>query len=241
MIEELKKGAYWRVWFGPRTVDGEFLSLSECRQLIEKCQVQLRGWPFPFIRPENVRELDGFIENSHDGKTHKEWWRMHRSGRFEHYASLREDDPLSREEYDTALDLLLDETVERNLVDYSGAVGISSLLHEITEYFTLISGYVRELPEELTEFDVEIVLHGVRNRVLVETNFEKKWDVIYKTGLDEIQSPAKVFAREELLENADSLAVDTVIHFLKSFNWPDPDRDFLEKEQQRLFREPFRN
>jgi len=238
MIEKLRKGAFWRVRLGPHPVKGEFLSLRECRELVETCQVRLREWPFPFFRPEQFGESKDYIQYEHDGKTHKEWWRLDRAGRFEHYASLREDDPLSKAEYETALDLLLDETVERNLVDYSGAVGISFLLHEITEYFTFISGYVRELPEDLTEFDVEIVLHGVRNRVLVETNFEKKWDVIYKTGQDEIQFPEKVFTRKELVENADKLAVDTAIHFFKHFNWPDPGPEQLIEEQQRLFREP---
>jgi len=238
MIEELKKGTYWRVRFGPRSENGELLSLRECRQMVEKCQIRLRCWPFPFFRSENVQKLDGFIEYTHDGNTHKEWWRMDRSGRFEHYSSLREDDPLSREEFADALDLLLDEISERNWDNYSGAVGISSLLYTITENFTFLSACVQAMPEKISEFDVEIGLHGVRGRVLVETDIEKKWNMIYKTTLDQIQSPERVFTRPELLKNANELAVETAIHFLKRFNWPDPDREQLEKEQQRFFREP---
>ncbi|HDR16339.1 MAG TPA: hypothetical protein ENN79_12820 [Desulfobacteraceae bacterium] len=240
MIEKLRKGAYWRVRFGPHLVKGEFLSLSECRELVETCQVRLRGWPFSFFRPENLDESDGCIQYAHARKTHKEWWRLDRSGRFEHYASLHEDDPLSREEFFDALDMLLDETAERDWDNYSGTAGISSLLHTITEYFTFLSGYVRQLPKQIDKFSVEIGLHGVRGRVLVETDIEKKWNIIYKTALNEIKSPEEVFTRQELLENADRLTLDTAIHFFENFNWPEPDREQLKEEQQRFFREPIR-
>ena len=238
MIEELKKGAYWRVMIRPHLGEGTLLSLSECRELVKGCHVRLRERPFPYFKPEKVKDVEGAIQCVHDGKTHREWWRMDPPARFEHYASLREDDPLTGDVFAEALDLLLDETTERGWDDYSGAVGVSSVLFQLTEYFTFLSGYVRALSENIKEFDVAIGLHGVRNRVLVEMDFEKKWNMIFKTGLEEIQIPERVFTRGELIAHADDLAVDTALHFYQGFHWTNPDRNHIEKEQQRFFQDP---
>ena len=238
MIEKLKKGAYWRMRFVPHPVSDKMFTLKECRELVKGCRVRLRERPFPYFRPEKIVNEEGAIQCVHDGKTHKEWWRMRQSGQFEHHSSLREEDPLLREEYAEFLDILLDESSERGWDDYSGPIGISCLLHTITEYFTFLAGCVQKFPSGNTEFNIEIGLHGVRNRVLVETDVEKKWDVIFKTGLEEIQTPERVFTHGELIAHADDLAVDTAIYFYKNFGWRDPDRKQLEKEQQKFFREP---
>ena len=82
LIEKIKSRGYWRVNFQPITAVVRLDSIQKCKEIIEKNNVNLRGWDFPHI-PSRNDETTGFAPagNYYEGWTdwsnYKEFWRMY--------------------------------------------------------------------------------------------------------------------------------------------------------------------
>ncbi|MBY3138991.1 hypothetical protein [Rhizobium laguerreae] len=95
LIDRIKSVGFWRVNIRPMGDPSRVLDLAECRRLVDRNQISLRGWNYPHVsRVDNHggdENMGDFVQNWTEWYQHVEFWRMYRSGQFLHYKALRED------------------------------------------------------------------------------------------------------------------------------------------------------
>jgi len=95
LIEKIKSRGYWRVNFQPFTANDK-LKLSECKDLVKKNDVALRGWNFPHFpmkrdQSSGIEPCTGYYQGWTEWGSHKEFWRMYKTGQFLSYRAFNED------------------------------------------------------------------------------------------------------------------------------------------------------
>lgn len=101
LLEKIKSRGYWRINFRPLSEPDRVLSINQCKSVVERNRVSLRGWDYPHIpRIEETALLESSFEAWNDWSTHIEFWRMYTSTQFIHYRAVPEDwraeDPFSQ-------------------------------------------------------------------------------------------------------------------------------------------------
>src|ERR1035441_3490152 len=96
ILDKIKSRGYWRINFEPLVYEQKLKTLGECKDIIEKSQVELRGWNYPHFPRRTGTDVglesgDKFYEGWIDWFNHIEFWRMYQSGQFLHYFAVRED------------------------------------------------------------------------------------------------------------------------------------------------------
>ncbi len=225
-IETIKSRGYWRINFQP-TGKPANLTLPECGELIEKNNVKLRGWYYPF-HGHGAADNHG-IENHNkyclgwiDSGEFKEFWHMYQSGQFLHYSAM-EEDWMTPETEGTRF-----SNIELEPGKYLNFVG------SLTYYLTEIMEFLTRLHKAGLYQDgayVNISLNNTKGRQLSSIDGSRRLSTPRVTQ----ESPIvfeKTYTPDELQQPARDLAIEPIVHFFTLFNMPDINVDQVIKVDQ---------
>lgn len=150
--EELKNRGYWAICAYPTEYDPRRLSDQKTiRELIQKSEVDLRGWLFPLTEPQNA------VNFAKGRQSHTIWdksveaYRAYKSGLFISKRAFWED--MGRNENQ----------------DHNPVLSIVTTISLVTEIFLFLKRYYAEAVPE-GDLYVKIVLNGTKNRSLISLN-----------------------------------------------------------------------
>lgn len=234
LVETIKQRGYWRVNFQPTIVAVKLPNLAECKNIVEKNAVSLRGWQYPFF-PDSTNEKYGldtanlYYQGWIDVGMHKEFWRMFQSGQFLHYAALRED---WFQEDSWSGDLA-------QRVKPMTCLGVTgSTVYQLTEIFLFLSRLAQHgLYDE--GVNVAITLANVRGRHLwLEDPMRIGFSVEYRTDAENIKFQNS-YNKTDVIERPDDLALEATRFVFDRFGWHNPPIDTLKQDQTNLIQKRF--
>lgn len=228
-VKKIKSKGYWRINFQPLVTKQKLSGMTECKAIIERVTVQLRGWDYPhFPRRQGddtgLEPCGEYYQGWIDWENHKEFWRIYKSGQFLHYLALRED---WFDEMSWKPDLA--ETIKP-----MGVLGITgSVTYQITEVYEFLSRLVREnIYDEGVQ--VSISLHNTKGRKLwVEDPFRVALFGDYKTGTNDLFFK-ETYTKEQILTDPKDLAFAIIMQILDAFGWNNIPVETIKKDQENL-------
>lgn len=235
LITKIKSKGYWKVIIRPNTYNAKLIpSLEECKELIKKSRLQLRGWDYPHIDV-------GGITYASDSSIHSycdwpegpmfEYWRFYQTGQFVHYYSMREDVRM-KDSKKTELQSEYGVKVEKFL-------DIISTVYSVTEIYKFAANLYENL--KLDGVQIVIELHGVDNRMLIFwDNFGRflfqPYICEYPSGFMVVDKTTK---RDLLIKNYSDIALDAAIEIFNKFNWVNIDKKIFYEDQKKLLERRF--
>jgi len=227
LLVKIKSQGYWRVNFQPVTVKN-FTTLKECKEIIERSSVSLRGWDYPHIPRRNdgngaMLACGEYFEGFEDWAMYKEFWRMYKSGQFLYYRGLRED-WLAEDNWR--------EELAKKIKPGTVVSMISSVIYEVTEMFEFLSRLIENgLYQDGVE--VDITLKNIESRELwIGDEMRIPFMFPKKTGAKEISFKNK-FSKEEIIENSKIIANRFILEIFDSFEF-NPSSEQIMKDQEKL-------
>lgn len=221
-LTRIKEKGYWKITFRPTVYKADALSLKEANEIVESCQVRLRGWYYPHIQHADTgyggvsRGADYCLGWFDDDDSVKEVWRMYKSGQFVHYKALWED----RQEHP--------RTPEE---PYLGVV--SSLSQNVTEMFEFFSRLAQtgKLGEQ---FEVAIdFVSNVPTRVLWVDD-PMKWHFFQRYATSAPSIPFnKIYTMEEILRVREN-ALELIMTIEQSFGRDNHNFESIAHDQEEL-------
>jgi hypothetical protein len=229
LLEKIKSRGYWRINFQPLIYTQKFISLGECKDIVEKNTVEHRGWDYPHFPRRSGEDTglepgENFYQGWIDWGEFKEFWRMYQSGQFIHYLALRED--------------WLEEAIWRhNLHDKIKPMSllgiIGSVVYQMTEIFEFLSrlGTAGVYDEGVR---VSIGLYNTENRKLwIDAGLRVPLLQEYKTVAKKIEFDQE-FTKEQIITNPNDLALKVIIYIFDRFGWHNPPVETIKKDQDSL-------
>jgi len=224
LVTKIRSTGYWRINFRPAREPRDYL-LGECRELITKSSVSMRGWDFPHVTTITDEKggdetADGFVENWCDWSGFIEFWRMYPSGQFLSYIALRE------------------ETLEGAFM--TGGVGTLAVDHTIYT-FTEIFEFAHRLAQHAVYPDgvrITISLEGTEGRRLWLGPdprirfFGQKKTTAARVELRAFLSPST------LLDGYREQALILLVRLFDRFGW-NPEPKQIAAVQDRFYRKEF--
>jgi len=229
VLDIIKSRGYWRINFEPLVYGEKLKTLGECKDIVEKNAVRLRGWDYPHF-PKRTGDNTGleagnnFYQGWIDWYDEKELWRMYQSGQFLHYFGLRDDwSELSH------WGIVPDAASEpKNTLNIIGEV-----IYEITEVFEFLSRLAKNgIYDEGVR--VTISLNKTKDRELtVKDALRAPLMGAYKATLDKIEF-TKEYRKDEVLAQSKELAFDVVLYIFERFGWHNPPIATIKRDQENL-------
>jgi len=228
VLERIKSRGYWEIEIRPINYQKERISLPKCREIIEACQIRLRGWYYPHIAQHEFGDVftgNDFVEGLVDAPKHCEVWRMYKSAQFIHYLNFWED-WIEHEPYgypSKGNEWPRTRTVKSILMT----------LYTVTEVFTFASRLASNKIFDKT-VHISLKLKNNDNRSLI---FEDSFRILYadyKSKINEIIIARDVTV-EDILANSSSLAMDVTVEIFHRFNWLAEDIKNVLKDDQEKF------
>ncbi|MCU7492773.1 MAG: hypothetical protein HF312_17495 [Ignavibacteria bacterium] len=227
LLEKIKSRGYWRINFQPLKIDIKFDLLKECKDIVLKNAVNLRGWDYPHVPLRNdengaILKKNNFVEGFEDFGNHKEFWRMYQSGQFLYYRGLREDwfdeDPWK-----------IRYVKEIKPGKYLGI--FMSVIFEITEAYLFLS--------RLTQSG--LYSKGVLLNVSLRNTEKRELWTEYKgmpfveprfTGAKDLNFSVQ-YTKDEVISNPKELAAKLIEQIFDRFGW-NPDPGLIKQSQEEL-------
>ncbi len=227
-LDKIKSRGYWRVNFQP-LVDAQKLTLEECKEIVRKNSVALRGWNYPHFPPRSEEDQglipgNNYYEGWVDGGSYKEFWKMYQSEQFIHYKALKED----WFEGDIWFNKMAENIKPGAFLGITGGV-----VYQITEVFEYLSrlGKAGLYNEGVI---VSIGLHNTENRQLwIENGMRAPLYQRYLTGAQIIEFD-KAYSKEQVIIASKELALEVIKHIFARFGWHTPPIDTFKKDQDDL-------
>ncbi|MFA6228300.1 MAG: hypothetical protein WC668_03915 [Patescibacteria group bacterium] len=232
LLDKIKLKGYWRVIIRPNKYDDKLIeSLSDCKKIIEKSRVSLRGWDYPHVDRQtgiissSNNSVDSFCDWP-EGPVY-EYWRFYNTGQFVHYFSMREDLRLSPQK--------VKEYQDEYGVKVDKFLSIIGALYSITEILEFSKRLLTNI-ENIDSLEIIIELVGVNNRMLFF------WDIflretnrayICKFKEDKILIK-KVYSRDQICNLTNEIALDTTIEIFKKFDWDNVDKKIFVEDQKKF-------
>jgi len=212
-LEKIKSTGYWRVNIRPVLFEERRIeSLERCWEIMELCNVLLRGWDYPAVSEKEKAFGDDYVQSGADFRGMVELWKFYQSGQFIHYFSCLED--YGQEEIGTN----------------SRWLGVISTLYRITEIY--------EFSSRLAVNDVfgngvivSIKLEGMKDRELFEPDRPWVWKDVSK--FDKIVVESKLPTLKFIASVHDE-AINKTMEIYSHFGLTNYPRILLSGEQQRL-------
>lgn len=221
VLKKISERGYWKVNIRPLEYKAQKInSLSSLKEIINKCQVRYRGWPYPIVK-EMFSGKD-FIWGEVDWQNHIEYWRLYQSLQFLHYFALHED-------WEDKVEHFLGGKIANPRKTGSGLSIISSL-YSITEIFEFITKYIQKTSFE-SGIKIKIDLEGTMDRKLFFYDPRRRLHREYICKIPEI-TYENTFSFEDFLSNSQKHAIDCSVYIFESFNWDNVPKEFLNNEQE---------
>ncbi len=221
IIEEIKSRGYWRIVFEPTVYETKLSSVSECREVVEKCVVSLRGWDFPHLARRNdssdgYQSFENYFQSWTDWESYKELWRMYQSGQFIFYKGLNED------------------WHEKESIDSGTKFNIiGSGIYQLTEVYEFLNRLVSfGLYNEGVSVNVSLQNTSGRKLWLSDPMRTGFWSE-YKTGADKIEF-AKTYTKEDILNTSKDISLENMLYVVDRFGWSNPAIETLAKDRDNL-------
>lgn len=220
LVTSIKSRGYWRINFRPLSDTYKLESLPACRDLVQKCNVSLRGWSYPHFPTSNIETLNNGCRGWDDWHAYKEFWMMYQSGQFLHYRALQEDwlqgDPFWGK---------LQEVPPFSVLEIVRAV------YQITEIFEFLARLTRSgLYSD--GVGISLSLMNTKDRKLWINDFGRAPLLSeYKTVLENI-TYEKQFTRDQI-DNSKDWALEAILHFFERFGWT-PSLEVIKRDQENL-------
>ncbi|MFA6270717.1 MAG: hypothetical protein WC657_05955 [Candidatus Paceibacterota bacterium] len=231
VLTTIKTKGYWRISFEPLVYNEQKISLSQCKELVMKNSVQLRGWDYPHI-PQRQGD-DTALEPGNNywqgwldwqDNKNKEFWRMYQSTQFIHYLGLRED---WLDDY-AIKSLWAQEDQRFNPGDALGVVGTTC---QITEIFEFLSRLIADgLYDEGVK--VSISLNNTQNRMLIVDRFQRVGFSAPRKTSSEIIDFSKSYSKEEIVSDSSGKSLDAIVHIFERFGWSPPNIEVIKSDQK---------
>lgn len=228
LLEKIKGNGYWRVNFQPLVATTKIKTLQECRDLVEKNSVELRGWDYPHFPRKNdensgTAPAGDFFEGWEDWAIFKEFWRMYKSGQFLYYRGLRED-WLAEDDWRPGL--------ANKIKPGTRLAMLSSVIYELTEVFQFLSRLVQAgLYDEGVL--VNLSVHNLKDRELwVDDEMRLGFHFPKKTSATELKFELN-YTKEQLISDPKGLANDVILQVFDAFGW-NPPKDQIIKDQDKF-------
>lgn len=219
---EVKEREHWRVTIRPTVFPNELLPLSECREVVQKSQVRLRGWYYPHIGNQGIVNGESWVESSGAFKGHFEYWRLHQSGQFAHLFAYAEDG---------------EDVTSARLEQARRGLEVVTTVYRFTEILTFASRLASK--GVLTPAaEISIQLTGTQGRELFFYEPGRYLSLAYTCLVPSLTFSATV-STEDLMGRPDELALDGAVYVLERFNWHEVARGVLAEDQKRLLERRF--
>ena len=235
LLETIKSRGYWRVNFQPVVIK-KIPSLGDCKEIVERNVVELRGWDYPhfprrFDENHGLRPADNYYEAWTDWGAHKEYWRMYQSGQFIHYLALREDwvreDPLYS----------ADPIWVR--FEPGSSLSIIGTTYQITEIFQFLARLGNSgLYDEGVRFNLSLCNTEGRSLWLREPDRIPLYED-YRTGAPKIQFEEN-YSKDIIVLNPNEAAFNIIVAIFDRFGWHRPNKEMIRKDQDDILRRKFR-
>jgi len=229
LIKKIKSRGYWRVNFQPLIESQRFSSLGDCKEIIEKNTVKLRGWDYPHFPRRRGDDTgldpgDNFYEGWVDWENHKEFWRMYQSGQFIHYLALRED-WFEEDSWRSQMVEKIDPMTSLNI--------IGSVVYQMTEIFEFLSRLANDgIYDEGVR--ISISLNNTKNRKLwISDPMRAPFFQTYQTAAEKIEFVKEV-NKEQIVSASQELALEAIKYIFDRFGWHNPSEDIIKKDQESL-------
>ncbi len=228
LLDRIRSRGYWRINFQPRLLLEEKLSLSECRDAIEKNALKLRGWQYPYVPVKEDNQQGAlpsgeFFEAWIDWWNHIEYWRSYRSHQFLHYLALRED---WFEESDW-------EKERAKVITPGQALGTTRTIWQITEIFEFLSRLGRSSFYPAGAI-ISLSLENTEGRQLwVDDPQHMPFMDAKKTGATRIEIKREISVLEFSTEGAE-IARSVLIELFDHFGWDATVGNIRSQQEQLL-------
>lgn len=233
VLKKIGTKGYWRIVFEPLEYDERKISLSDCKELVEKNAIHLRGWDYPHV-PRRIGDDTALEPGDNywqgwldwEGENHKEFWRIYQSGQFIHYLGLRED---------WLNDFQIESMWERRSLSYKPgeALGVVATTYQITEIFEFLS---RLMSDGVYEggVKVSISLNNTQDRCLVIEQFQRVgFSMPRKTSSQTITFKGQ-YTQEKISTSARDQALDAIVYFFERFGWNPPNIEVIKGDQEKF-------
>ena len=231
VIKTIKSRGYWRISFEP--LNGNKLTLAQCKGLVQKDAVHLRGWDYPHIPQRQGEDTalepgDNYWQGWLDwqGENHKEFWRMYQSSQFIHYLGLRED---------WIEELKMGNMWQREDETFSSgqALGVVATTYQITEIFEFLSRLMIDgLYEEGVK--VTVALRNTQGRRLAVDNFQRVGFSTPKITSGENISFSKQYTKDEIVSDPKGKSLEAIVHLFERFGWSPPNIEVIKSDQEKF-------
>lgn len=228
LLKIIKSRGYWRVNFRP-VADQTSLELPKCKEIVEKCSVEFRGWDYPHFprrRGENtdLRPGNNYYEGWINWGVHKEIWRMYQSGQFIHYLTVREDWFKEHPWYSENLKKIEPKTI----------LSIINTVYLITEIFEFLARLSKEgVYNKGVEVNIQLCNIGNNRKLEILEAMRAPLLREYKTGADNIEFFGR-YSKDEVIKNSKEIALKAILHFFYRFSWDNPPIEVIKNDQEKL-------
>lgn len=226
ILRKIKSKGFWEIEVRPSVYKKEHLSLLDCQEIIEKCQIRLRGWYYPHIAHHEYGEVfngNNFVEGLVDSLKHLEVWRMYQSGQFIHYLNFWED-WIGYAPYGQT---------DNAIHTANNVKSILMTLYTVTEIFTFASRLASNKVFD-NSLHISIKLKNINNRLLMFEDSFRTLYADYRSRINEMSIIRDVTV-EDILANSANIAMGVTVEIFNKFNWLSKDIEIAIKEDQAKF------
>jgi hypothetical protein len=221
LVNKIRQFGHWRVNFRPTRELPEPLTFQNCREIVEKSAVSIRGWDFPHINRKNDDEggyetVGSYVQNWTDWWGFFEFWRMYKSSQFLAYLALRED--TRPDEHGNPSIPILNTT------------GTIYSITEFVEFLHRLNSH--QLYQNGAEFYLE--LRNTNGRILTAGQHRIPFFERYTNNGDVIRLVRRL-RPQQLAEDHRSLAIELCLEMFDNFGW-NPARSHIESEIERFYK-----
>ena len=219
LLEKIHQQGYWRILMRPSEYQERRLpTLARCWEIIEKCEVSLRGWNYPHQDYRARLHGNDYVASRAHFMGNIEYWQLFQSGQFVHHLACRED---------------YEGPAYRTSTARGGPfLDFISTLYTCTELFEFAARLAaNEVFGSSVEISVRLV--GMKGRRLGSWDPARHLSMSYVCELEEIMSEQRTAVGELVARSAD-LALDSTQFIYERFGWTHSSREMLAEDQRRL-------
>ncbi len=231
IIAKIKTRGYWRIVFEPLEFIPDKYPISDCKELVNKNKVSMRGWDYPHypVRQDDDSKLEpgnNYWQGWIDWERYKEFWRFYQSGQFVHYLGVRED---------WSEDIIFKNMWEQGdrTIKPGEALGVVSTTFLMTEIFHFLSRLMIDGVYQ-TGVKVKISLINTSNRQLFIESFDRVPFTSPRTTAGSELNYEITLSKGDLLTDINKAAEQVIVFFYKRFGWDPPNIEVIKSDQEKL-------
>jgi len=224
VIKKINNLGHIKVVFEPNIYKEDLIEKKDLQHILEKSQISLRGWSFPFIPFYDTEDaktpysIGNGIEFFTDSNRYKEIFRFYKSGQFVGKFILLED---------------IINKINNTEVKPGKYLDFLSLIYKITEIVLFIKNIVENIGVDGGLIKLEI--NNTKNRELESLfNFMiLPFNSNYICYMDQIKVEYK-FEKEQILNDALLISRILIKSIFDDFNWKNYSEEMITNHQENL-------